>query len=263
MKETFTAMHRVRIIHWSPAEAASLIDSVRAAGFDPEYDGEISGPAVSRAIRAHLPDAVLIDLSRLPSHGREIGIWLRGIKATRHIPLVFVNGEGEKLERVRKDLPDAAYANPANLKDVLRSSCRGEVRDPLVPQMMERYKDKPAAQKLGIAAASTVAVMNAPRDYAHPLGELPEGVELFEDPRTIHPVTLWFVLDLETLLAALPRMRVIAAKTKLWIVWRKGREGRISQNAIRETAIESGLVDYKICSLDAQWSGILFARKKS
>jgi CheY-like chemotaxis protein len=257
-------MHRVRIIHWRPAEAASLIDSVRAAGFHPEYDGEMNGPAISRAIRARLPDAVLIDLSRLPSHGREIGIWLRGIKATRHIPLVFVNGEGEKLERVRKDLPDAAYATPADLKDVLRASCRGVAHDPLVPpQMMERYKEKPAAQKLGIVADSSVAVMNAPRDYAHALGELPENVDFFEDPRAVHSVTLWFVPDLETLLAALPRMRAIAAKTKLWIVWRKGKEGRISQNAIRETAIEGGLVDYKICSLDTQWSGILFARKKS
>ncbi len=261
-------MPRVRIIHWRPAEAASLIDSVRAAGFVAEYDGEMNGPAISRAIRAHMPDAVLIDLSRLPSHGREVGIWLRGIKATRHIPLVFVNGEGDKLERVRKDLPDAAFATPADLKDVLRSSCHGIARDPVVPpivppQMMERYKEKPAAQKLGIVAASSVAVLNAPRDYVHALGELPESVEIFEDPRTIHPVTLWFILDLETLLDALPRMRAIAAKTKLWIVWRKGKEGRISQNAIREAAIEGGLVDYKICSLDAHWSGILFARKKS
>jgi CheY-like chemotaxis protein len=257
-------MSRIRIIHWRPAEAASLIDAVRTAGFDPEYDGEMNGPAVSRAIRARLPDAVLIDLSRLPSHGREMGIWLRGIKATRHIPLVFVNGEGEKLERVRKDLPDAAFATTADLKDVLRSSCRAIARDPLVPtQMMERYKEKPAAQKLGIVANSTVAVMNAPRDYLHALGELQEGVEVFEDPRSIHPVTLWFVLDMEPLLDALPRMRAIATKTKLWTVWRKGKEGRISQNAIRETAIEGGLVDYKICSLDAQWSGILFARKKS
>ena len=256
-------MSRVRIIHWRPAEAASLIDSVRTAGFEPEYDGEMNGPAISRAIRARLPDAVLIDLSRLPSHGREIGIWLRGIKATRHIPLVFVNGEGEKLERVRKELPDAAYATPADLKDVLRTSCRGIEHDPLVPQqMMERFKDKPAAQKLGIIADSTVAVFNAPRDYTHALGKLPEGVEIFEDPRAIHPVTLWFILDVETLLAALPRMRAIAAKTKLWIIWRKGKEGRISQNTIRETAIEGGLVDYKICSLDAHWSGILFARKK-
>jgi CheY-like chemotaxis protein len=251
-------------VHWRPAEAASLIDAVRTAGFDPEYDGEMNGPAISRAIRARLPDAVLIDLSRLPSHGREIGIWLRGIKATRHIPLVFVNGEEEKLERVRKDLPDAAYATAANLKDVLKTSCRVEARDPLVPpQMIDRYKEKPAAQKLGIAADSTVALMNAPRGYTDALGELPEGVELFEDPRSVHTVTLWFILDLETLIAALPRMRAIAAKTKLWIVWRKAKEGRISQNAIREAAIEGGLVDYKICSLDAHWSGILFARKKS
>lgn len=257
-------MHRVRIIHWRPAEAAGLIETVRAAGFEPEYDGEMNVPAISRAIRASLPDAVLIDLSRLPSHGREIGIWLRGIRATRQIPLVFVNGEGEKLERVRKDLPDAAYASAVDLTGVLRSACRETSRSPVVPaQMMDRYKEKTTAQKLGIVAGTAVAVIDAPRDYAAILGQLPEDVEVSEDPRSVHPVTLWFIFDRDTLFAALPRMRSIAAKTKLWIVWRKGVEGRVSQNSIREMAIEGGLVDYKICSLNAQWSGILFARKKS
>ena len=257
-------MHRVRIIHWRPAEAGPLLEAVRAGGFEPEYDGEMNGPAVSRAIRASMPDAVLIDLSRPPSHGREVGIWLRGLKYTRHIPLVFVNGEGEKLERVRSDLPDAAYTDNAGVAEVLKSVCRGNPREPLVPpQMMERYRDKPTAQKLGIAPSSTVAVIDAPRGYAATLGPLPEGVEIVEDPRSVHPVTVWFITDHDALLKALPRMRSIAAKTRLWIIWRKGPQGRISQNRIRETAIEGGLVDYKICSLDAQWSGILFARKKA
>ena len=257
-------MHRVRIIHWRPEEAGPLLDTVRSAGFEPEYDGEMNGPAVSRAIRASMPDAVLIDLSRLPSHGREIGIWLRGLKYTREIPLLFVNGEGEKLERVRHDLPDASYATMAALAAALKSACKGPARGAIVPpQMMERYKGKPNAQKLGIVAGSTVAVIGAPREYASTLGPLPEGVEVFEDPRKVCAVTLWYILDHGALPDSLPRMRTSAPKTKLWIVWRKGAQGRVSQNSIRETAIEGGLVDYKICSLDTQWSGILFARKKS
>jgi hypothetical protein len=257
-------MPRVRIIHWRPEEARPLIDAVRGAGFEPEYDGDANGPGISRAIRASLPDAVAIDLSRLPSHGREVGIWLRGLKYTRHIPLVFVNGEKEKLERVRRDLPDAIYTTTEGVGAALKSACRRKVRDAVVPaQMMDRYKEKTTAEKLGVKPGSSIAVVNGPRGYAAILGPLPESVEVIEDPEEVHPVTVWFIVDEAALLEALPRMRSIAGKTKLWIIWRKGPQGRISQNAIRETAIDAGLVDYKICSLDGQWSGILFARKKS
>ena len=47
---------------------------------------------------------------------------------------------------------------------------------------MERYGSRTVAQKLGIKEGSTVAVIDAPRDYAAALGELPAGVEIVEDP---------------------------------------------------------------------------------
>ena len=261
-------MARVRLIHWKAAEAGSVIEALRAGGFDAEYDGEANGPAISRAIRANLPDAVVIDLSRLPSHGREMGIWLRGLKSTRHVPLVFVNGGQETRERVRQDLPDAVCTTTPELPAVLQSACNAPALSSSLPvqvpaQMMDRYKERTAAQKLGIVPSSMAAVISAPRGYAAIIGILPNGAELAEDPPSVHPVTLWFITDYEILLGCLPRMRSIAAETKLWIIWRKGPEGRISQNCIRETAIDAGLVDYKICSLEARWSGILFARKKA
>ncbi|HZL57282.1 MAG TPA: hypothetical protein VFC21_09385, partial [Bryobacteraceae bacterium] len=151
---------RIRIVHWKPAEAAPLIGAVRAAGFEPEYGGDLDFPALSRAIHANLPDAVLIDLSRLPSHGREIEIWLRGIKATRNIPLLFANGEDAKRERVRKDMPDATFTTTEKLGPSLQAACLEPVRNPIVPpRMMERQRDKPTAMKLGIAPSSTVAVI--------------------------------------------------------------------------------------------------------
>ena len=42
----------------------------------------------------------MIDLTRLPAHGREVGAALRDTKATRFILLVFVGGEAEKVARV-------------------------------------------------------------------------------------------------------------------------------------------------------------------
>ena len=43
--------------------------------------------------RANPPAAFVIDLSRMPSHGRDVAIALRGYKGSRHTPLVFVEGE--------------------------------------------------------------------------------------------------------------------------------------------------------------------------
>ena len=58
------------------------------------------------------PGAVVIDLGRLPSHGREVVVFLRGSKSTRLIPLIFVwtegvEGDPEKVARVKVTLPDA------------------------------------------------------------------------------------------------------------------------------------------------------------
>jgi hypothetical protein len=36
-----------------------------------------------------------------------------------------------------------------------------------------------------------------------------------------------------------------------------------NQNDVRAAGLEAGLVDYKVCAVDADWSGLKFARKKS
>jgi len=61
-------------------------------------------------------------------------------------------------------------------------------------------------------------------------------------------------------------MRSFAAKSKLWILWRKQtarqRDSGVTQPFIRESALGVGLVDYKICSVNEDWSGLLFTWKK-
>ena len=149
-------MPRVRIIHWKPEEAAPLVQACRQGGMEAEYDtGDVSGAAVGRALRQNPPDVVVIDLSRLPSHGREIAVWMRSVKATRHIPIVFVNGEAEKVEKVREILPDAAFTTTARVRSAVAAACRKRVQDPVQPPtMMERFKTRTAAEKLGIKEGS-------------------------------------------------------------------------------------------------------------
>jgi hypothetical protein len=64
----------------------------------------------------------------------------------------------------------------------------------------------------------------------------------------------------------LPRMRGLAGRTRLWILWPKlaaRKTSGITQQFLRESAAGVGLVDYKICSVDKTWSAMLFARRKS
>jgi len=51
----------------------------------------------------------------------------------------------------------------------------------------------------------------------------------------------------------------------LWIVWPKKSAGVASDldgNAVRAFGLANGLVDYKVCAVDATWSGLCFARRK-
>lgn len=253
-------MPRVRLVHWKADEAVKLRDALRAAGFAVDYDEKLSS-AGFRAISQSPPDAFVISLSRLPSHGREVAIFFRGRKATRHVPIVFIDGESEKVAAIRKVIPDAVYAPAARLRSALREALANRPASPVVPaQMMERYAARAAAQKLGIRPGSRVALIDPPRNYAAAIGELPAGAALEEMPAAVCPVTLWFAGDAAACAAALPAMRQLAARTRLWILWRKG--GAVTQQFLRESAAAVGLVDYKICSVDDTWSAMLFARKK-
>jgi hypothetical protein len=254
-------MRSVHIIHWRPAEAGPLMETVRKGGFAVSCCEDAR--ATAAALRASVPDIVAIDLSRLPGHGKEIAVWLRGRKATRHVRLVFVGGDPEKVAKLQQLLPDAAFTDLPHLISVLKAAPRQTTGPVTPPLMMQRYGNRTAAQKMGIGEGKTVAVMDAPRDYLTVLGEIPPGAEIVEDAGQVLDVTVWFVHEPDAFLAALPQMRTLAARTKLWVLWKKGSKNGITQNFIRETATGAGLVDYKICSVDGHWSGIAFARRKA
>ena len=257
---------RVRLFHFKPEEASPIADLLRGAGVQVDYDAKFS-PALLRALRQARPDAVVIDLSRLPSHGCEIATALRGNKHTRPIPILFLDGAPEKVAIVRQALPDASYCEHPRLVAGLKKCIKERPVNPHVPaQMMDRYAGRTTAQKLGIAAGAKVAVIDAPRDYARVIGALPENVEYDEQSWTGCALTIWFVEEPEAYLAALPKMRRAAAASKLWVVWPKKaarKDSLLNENLIREMAIENGLVDYKVCSVNETWSGLCFALKKN
>ncbi len=253
-------MARIRLFHWNAEEARPLLTVLQAAGHSVDYQERLTSP---RELRGSVPDAYLIDLSRLPSHGREVGVYLRGAKSTRHVPIVFVAGTPEKVEYVRRALPDAAYTPLARVRSALKQAIANPPANPIkASQMMERWGHRTTAQKLGIVKDARVAVIDPPSGYAQAIGELPAGAYFDEDAPAACTITLWFVHGVPDFQAALPSMRKLAAKSKLWILWRKNKRDGLDGNLIRAGCIDVGLVDYKICSINETWSGMVFAVKK-
>ena len=119
-------------MHWNEAETAERVARLRAAGFD--ATGELPEPvSFLRRLREEPPAALVIDLGRVPSHGRDLALAIRSRKETRDIPLVFAGGEPGKVEGVRALLPDATFAAWDAIGPALAAAIAAPPASPVVP----------------------------------------------------------------------------------------------------------------------------------
>ena len=260
------AVHRVHLFHWNAGEAAPRIAALKAAGYQITHL-KLTGRELLRRLREKPPAAFVIDLTRLPSHGCEVALALRQTKSTRHVPLVFVEGDPEKVARIRTVLPDAVYTAWSCIRSSLHQAIAHPPENPRIPtSVLEGYSGTPLPKKLGIKPNSAVALVGAPADFAKTLGALPEGVKLRTQADGPADLTLWFVRSAKELGRAMPDMTAAGSRAPLWIVWPKKTSGMptdLTQQEVRDSALAAGLVDYKVCAVDATWSGLLFRMRKT
>lgn len=259
-------MSRIRLIHWHADEAEERADRLRALGH--EVDASVpAGGGLIGPLGDDPPDAVVIDLGRLPVQGRDVGIALRRARATRTIPLVFVDGSEEKVADARRVLPDATYAGWAGVEGAVEAAIAAPPEDPVVPDSaLAGYSRTPLARKLGIRPDAVVALVDPPPGFEETVGEIPEGARLVEDPDHPADLTIWFVRSLAALEAGVGSLDVRVERGPVWIAWPKkasGVESDVTQPAVREAGLGTGLVDYKICAIDETWSALLFTRRKA
>ena len=254
----------LRLICWKPEPAAELEAELEVAGFAVD-SGALDGPGL-RALGQAPPDAVVIDLGRLPAQGRDVGVALRTTARSRHTPLVFVDGAEDKVARTREILPDAAYTAREDMAASIRRAIASPPTDPFVPESnFAGYSGTPLPKKLGLKTGSAVALVEAPEDFENTLGELPEGTTLVHSADRSADVTLWFLGSLADLHSGIDRMAEISGRARLWICWPKKASGiatDVTQNEVRSTGLATGLVDFKICAIDATWSGLCFTRRR-
>jgi len=258
-------MPPVCLLHWNEAEAADRLGRLRAAGFE-AYHSSLAGPPLFRLLRENPPAAVVIDLARLPSHGREVGAALRAAKATRYIPLVYVGGEAEKVARVRTLLPDAVYTSWDEIGPALQAAISQPPAHPVAPaSSMDAYAGQPLPKKLGLKPGAAIALLDPPPGFTQLLAPLPEGVQFKDNDSEGCQMAIWFVRSQSDLAQAVQAASAMGALQSLWFAWPKKASGLstdLTQQVVREAGLASDWVDYKICSIDSTWSGLLFARRK-
>ena len=259
-------MKRLLLVHWNAAETEKRSSRLAAAGYE-VTPAVFAGSESRRSFRKDLPAAVVIDLSRQPSHGLAVALALRKLKATRGIPLVFVGGAEEKVARVKGQLPDAVFTEWSRIRSALRQAIAHPPLSPIVPSsIFAPYAGRPLAAKLGIKPNMVVSLAGAPRDFAGTLDPLPCGVRLVDSAVPAGPLTVWFVRSQKELRGGIGRMAARLADGAMWIAWpKKGSRlaSDVAQPDVREIGLAAGLVDYKICAIDDTWSGLCFRRKKT
>lgn len=252
-------MARLRLINGDPGGARALRHAGHAVAA-----GALTRAAL-RVLRARPPAAVVIDLSRAPAQGRDFGVWLRQGATTRRVPLVFVDGEPEKVAAIRRLLPDAVYASWRGIRGAVRRALAHPPANPVVHRsVFAAYEGRPLAQKLGIRPRATVALVGAPRGFARTLGALPRGARVRRAPAGGGDLTLWFVTRRRILERRIAALGSRAGAGGLWVIWPKrgaAMPSDLTQAQVRRIGLAAGLVDYKVCAVDATWTGLRFARR--
>ena len=127
---------------------------------------------------------------------------------------------------------------------------------------MAGYSGTPLPQKLGVKARHRVVLIDAPDGFAAGLGPLPESAQIVAGrPRTGN-VVLLFAAWRDDLVARLTAAKALLPPDgALWLCWPKKaarRPGDLDENRVRELGLAAGLVDVKVCAVDATWSGLKF-----
>ncbi|HEY81386.1 MAG TPA: hypothetical protein EYP25_12285 [Anaerolineae bacterium] len=117
-------MPKLFLIHWDDSEIEAYAEELRALGWEVEFEA-MDGALAYRRVKAWQPDVVVIDLRYLPSHGRMTGMILRKAPATWEVPLLFVNGKPEDVEKTRDTVFDAEFVTREELPQVLETIKEG------------------------------------------------------------------------------------------------------------------------------------------
>lgn len=122
------------------------------------------------------------------------------------------------------------------------------------------YSGTPLAKKLGIKSADRCFISEKETDYRKRFESLPEEITFHQSIRSSIDFAHIFVTSHDQLSQFLIRLRTrITPSGMIWVSWPKKVakiQTDVTEDVIREIALPLGLVDIKVCAVDAVWSGL-------
>ena len=128
------------------------------------------------------------------------------------------------------------------------------------------YSGTPLPRKLGIGADSRLLLVGAPAGIRAGCWAIcPPASRWWSLAPRRSTSSVLFARDSTSLHAHFaPLADALLPAGGLWVAWPKRSSGvatELGENAMREVGLTAGLVDNKVCAIDATWSGLRFVRR--
>jgi|SRR6185437_14520236 len=122
------------------------------------------------------------------------------------------------------------------------------------------YSGTPLAKKLGIKNGFTIRLIGTPDHYLNLFTDWPTDIHVSARKNEQKNLIHFFTKDSSELHKMLPELKKeIVANGTIWVSWPKKSSKvvtDVSENMIRDLALNIGLVDVKVCAVDEVWSGL-------
>ena len=129
-------------------------------------------------------------------------------------------------------------------------------------QKMEKtgYSGTPLAKKLGFKEGFKIKLVNQPEYYFDLFTDFPDQITFLNDDESKKNAIHYFTKESRDLFDNLVPLRSqMESNGMLWISWPKKASKvptDITEDIIRDLALNNGLVDIKVCAVDEIWSGL-------
>lgn len=124
----------------------------------------------------------------------------------------------------------------------------------------------PLDRKLGLRPGTTIAFAGLPPALADELGPAIARARRIARPRPGVDLVVVFAPSRRSLVRGISRWApTLAAAGALWLAWPKRSSGvptDLTEAEVRARGLAAGLVDVKVCALDATWAGLKFVRRR-
>jgi hypothetical protein len=126
--------------------------------------------------------------------------------------------------------------------------------------MATAYSSTPLAKKLGIKPGYKIRVINAPEYYFDLFTDLPDNIKVAAAGKQPKDLIHFFTKQYGELARLLPTLKnELVPNGAIWVSWPKKASKMptdLTENMIRDIALQNGLVDIKVCAVDDVWSGL-------